>query len=364
MHIIRNYTIKEFVGPLFLSLLVSTMILAAGNVIQIADLIINKGVSALYVMKLFFFLTPWLLTFTIPISILSATLLSFGRLASDNEIIALKSSGVSLYRIAAPLLIIGFIISLFCIPLNDKILPESGFAARKLIKEIGIRNPLALIEPGVFIKGFEDYIMFVYNIKDNKLKNIRIYQPQKDRPTRTIIAEEGEVVPLPEKNAIKLKLKNGSADEALPQDPDNFYKLTFKTYYMTLSFKDALSAQSIEKKPREMSIRQIREAIASLSKKKIDTIPLFIELHNKLALAFSNLVFVLIGIPIAIRMHRREKSINFGLTMMLFLLYWGIMLGGVACAIRTIVPPWVGVWMANAILAVVGIALFLRMAKK
>ena len=364
MHIIRNYLLKEFAGPFLLSLLVSTMILATGHIVQIADLIINKGVSAFYILHLFLLLIPWLLTFTIPISVLSATLLAFGRLASDNEIIALKASGVGLYRIVAPVVIIGLIISLFCVPLNDKILPESGYNSRKLIKEIGIRNPLALLEPGVFIKGFEDYVIFIYSISGNKLKNIRIYQPQEGRPTRTIVAEEGEITPIPEENIIKFKLKHGSADESLPQDPEHFYKLVFETYYMTLNLKDTLHPEKIEKKPREMSITELRKEIKKLKKDDIDTTPLYIEIHNKIALAFSNLVFVLIGIPIALRMHRREKSINFGLTMLLFLIYWGIMLGGVACAIRGFVPPWVGIWSANAILFLIGIFLFLKVAKK
>ncbi|MBN1353075.1 MAG: LptF/LptG family permease [Candidatus Omnitrophica bacterium] len=364
MRIIRNYLLLELIGPFFLSLLVSTMILAAGNIIQIADLIINKGVSVKYVLSLFFLLMPWLLTFTIPISALSATLLGFGRLASDNEIIALKASGINLYRIAAPALTLIFMISMLCIPLNDRILPESGYRARKLIKEIGIKNPLAFLEPGVFIKGFKDYIIFIYSINGNKLKNIRIYQPREGKPTRTIVAEEGEVVSIPEKSIIKLKLKNGSADETLPQDPDNFYKLIFDTYYMTLNLEEAVDFEKIEKKPREMTIAELREDIKKLKKNDINATPLYIEIHNKIALAFSSFIFVLIGIPIAIRMHRREKSINFGLTMVLFLVYWGIMLGGVACTIRHIIPAWAGVWMANMVLFVVGIFLFVRAAGK
>ncbi|MBL7158176.1 MAG: LptF/LptG family permease [Candidatus Omnitrophica bacterium] len=364
MHIIRNYILKELIGPFLLSLLVSTMILAAGNMMQVADLIINKGVDVIYVFRLFVLMMPWLLTFTIPISVLSATLLAYGRLASDNEIIALKASGMSLYRIGAPALIAGLIMSLFCVPLNDKVLPESGYGARCLIKEIGIRNPIAMLEPGVFIKGFQDYIIFVYNIKGNKLKNIRIYQPQAGKPTRTIVAREGEVIPIPEQNIVKLKLRYGSADEALPQDPDNFYKVVFDTYYMTLNLKDAMANENIEKKPREMSIAKLRSEIKKMDKKNVNTVPLYIEIHNKLALAFSNFIFVLIGIPIAIRTHRREKSINFGFTMVLFLVYWGIMLVGVACSIRNIVPPWLGIWMANILLFIVGVFLFLRMARK
>ena len=364
MHIIRNYTLKEFTGPFLLSLLVSTMILATGHIVQVADMIINKGVSVTYILNLFLLLMPWLLTFTIPISVLSATLLSFGRLASDNEIIALKASGVSLFRIASPVVLIALMISLFCVPLNDKILPTSGYNARKLVKEIGMRNPLALLEPGVFIKGFKDYIIFVYNISGNKLKNIRIYQPQEGRPTRTIVAEEGEVIPIPEENMIKLKLKNGSADEAMPNEPDNFYKLMFQTYYMTLNLEDAMKYEEIQKKPREMSIAELKQEIIKLDKEKISTTPLYIEMHNKLALAFSSFVFVFLGIPIAIRTHRREKSINFGLTMLLFIVYWGIMLGGIACSIRNLIPPWLGIWMANIVMFLIGMCLFIKISRK
>ena len=170
------------------------MVAAAGHIVQVADLIINKGVNAFYVVNLFFLFIPWLLTFTIPVSALSATLLAFGRLASDNEIIALRASGVSLSRLAAPTITMGLLLSLLCVPLNDKILPQAEFNARKLIKEIGIKNPLALLEPGIFIKAFKNYIIFIYSIDKNKLRNIRIYQPQEGRPTRTIVAEEGEII--------------------------------------------------------------------------------------------------------------------------------------------------------------------------
>ena len=82
------------------SLLVSTFILAAGNIMQSADMVINKGVELTQVIKIFLLFLPYVLIFTIPISVLSAVLLGFGRLSSDNEVIALRTSGISLYKIA------------------------------------------------------------------------------------------------------------------------------------------------------------------------------------------------------------------------------------------------------------------------
>ncbi len=364
MRIITRYLLKELGGPFLASLFISTIILAAGNIIQTADMVMNKGVEITQVLKIFLFFLPYVLIFTIPISVLSAVLLGFGRLSSDNEITALRTSGISVHKIVFPVLVCGLIISFLNVPLNDKILPQSEFAARKLLKTVGLKHPTALLEPGVFVKGFKDYIIFIHGVKGNKLENIRIYQPQEDKPTRVIVAKYGAIIPLPEESSVKLKLIEGTADEIVPEKPDEFYKLSFKEYHMTLNLENAVNTQNIGKKAREKSIKELLADIESLKKEEVNVVPLRIELHKKIALAFSNFVFVLIGIPLAITTHRREKFIGFGLAMTLFLVYWGIMLGGIAFAIRGIIPPWVGVWSANILLSLISLVLFSRIAGK
>ena len=172
------------------SLIVFTFVLVTGNLVKLADLVINKGVDISKVGKLFLFLIPFLLSYTIPMSTLSATLLVFGRLSSDNEILALRANGVSLSRLTSPLIIAGVILSLFSVVLNNRILPESHFASRKIVKNIGIKNPTAYLESGTFIKSFKDYIIFIHEIDKQKLNKIRIYQLQEGSPARTIIAKK------------------------------------------------------------------------------------------------------------------------------------------------------------------------------
>ena len=364
MRIITKYTLKEMGGPFLGALFVLTIILAAGNIIQTADMVMNKGVDIIQVVKIFLFFLPYVLIFTIPISVLAAVLLGFGRLSGDNEITAIRTSGISLRKIIFPVIICGFIISLANVPLNDTILPESEFAARKLLKKIGIKNPTALLESGVFIKGFQDYIIFIHNVNGDVLEDIRIYQPREGKATRTIVAETGKIISLPKENSVRLKLKDGTADEISADKPDEFYKLTFKDYQMTLNLDKAVDTANIQKKAREKSIRELSDDISKMEKSSIDVIPLRVELHKKIALAFSSLVFVLIGIPIAITTHRREKFIGFGMSIVLFLLYWGLMLCGIAFAIKGLIPVWAGVWSANVILAGLGVLLLVKMLKK
>ena len=362
MRIINRYLLKELAGPFFASLFVSTFILAAGNIIQTADMVVNKGVEIFQVVKIFLCFLPYVLIFTIPISVLAAVLLGFGRLSGDNEVTALRSSGVSLHRMIFPIIICGFIISLINVPLNDKILPQSEYIARKLVKKVGIKHPAALLEPGVFIKGFQDYVVFIHGVRGNKLRDIRIYQPREDGPTRCIIAERGEIIPLPDENRIKLRLENGTADEIVANRPDEFYKLSFQEYHMTLDLDETVDINSIGKKAREKSIKELLSDIEEMKGASGSDIPLKIELHKKIALAFSNLVFVLMGIPLAITTHRREKFVGFALAMVLFLLYWGIMLGGIAFAIRGVIPAWAGVWAADVLLLVIAASMLRRIS--
>ena len=123
---------------------------------------------------------------------------------------------------------------------------NSHFASRKILKEIGIRSPAAYIEAGTFVKDFEGYIIFVHEVKGNILKNIRIYQPQENRSTRTITARQGEFISAPERDVIKLKLIDGTSEEPDINNPSHFYKLNFKTYYMTLNAQDKPKLQKLE----------------------------------------------------------------------------------------------------------------------
>ena len=94
MKILRNYFLREFISPLFMALGVLTFVMILGNLIKIAELVINKGVDIINVSKLFIYMIPFLLTYTLPIATLTAVLLSLGRLSSDNEIVAIRASGV------------------------------------------------------------------------------------------------------------------------------------------------------------------------------------------------------------------------------------------------------------------------------
>jgi lipopolysaccharide export LptBFGC system permease protein LptF len=307
---------------------------------------------------------PWLLSFTLPVAALTAVILTFGRFSSDGELVAMKASGIGLARVSFPVIMLGIIFSFLAFFLNDQVSPNASFASRRVIKEIGIRSPTAALEEGTFIRGFENYVIFIHEIKGNNLKNIRIYQPQDGKPTRTIIAERGEINSYPAKNLVELKLYNGTSEEPSPTDPESFYKLNFKTYYMSLDLSKIFKKERVDKKTREMTIRELDEQIGRFIEQKIDTTPLYVEIYKKINMSVASIVLVLIGIPLGIKAHRSEKSIGFGISLILFAVYWGTFLGGVALALKGAMDPLIAVSLPNAVFLVLGMGLFISTSRR
>ena len=354
MRIIRSYILKECIIPFFMALLVLTCVFLLGNLIQLTNLVINKGVNIVTVGRAFLLMVPVFLGYTIPIACLISVIFAFSRFSADNEIIALRASGVHLARLLNPLIILGIIASLILIVLNERVIPYAHHAQRRALKNLGAENPTALLEAGMFIHAFQDQIIFIHKIENNQMFNITIYQPQPDRPTRTIIARRGEFTPVPGGNQIKLKLMDGTSDEPSLENPENFYKLNFKDYFMTLDLSK--ENKEIEKKPQSMTLKELKAEIAKLQPLLIDTTHLETEYFRKITWSFSPLLFILIGFPLAVITNRREKSANIVLAILCFAFYYLVSLGCEALSKKGIAPPGLIMWVPNTI-AIIGAAI-------
>ncbi len=360
MKILRNYVLKDFLGAFFMSMFVLTFVMILGNLIKLAELIIAKGVSLAIAGKLFLYLIPFLFSFILPISALCGVLLSVGRLSGDNELIAIRSSGVHLFKFLLPLLIVGVILSMFAIILNNKIIPLAHHKTRETLLQMGTENPTAALEAGTFITAFDKFIIFIYHIDGHKLSNVRIYEPQgENKPPRTIIAKKGEFILLPEKKILKLKLMDGTSDEINPSDPENFYKLNFKTYFMNIDFKKQ-DNKKVDKKTKDMTLQELREEISYFKKKGIDPAPIFTEIYKRFTLSLSCLIFIIVGAPFAMITRRREKSINFGFAFLIVALYYLMLIGCEALSMEGKLPPWIAMGIPNIVFGTIGATMFYK----
>jgi len=356
MKIIRSYVLRESILPFILSLGILTCVFLLGNLIQLTNLVINKGVSITIMGRAFLLYIPMLLGYTIPIACLISTIMTFSRFSSDNEILALRACGVHLSQLLYPLFLLGLIVSLFSVILNEKIIPYAHHEQRKIFKNIGSKNPSALLEAGLFIRAFKPQVLFIHKINGNKLQNVTIYQPQKKGSTRTIIAKRGEFTPVPGEEKIKLKLMDGTFDEPNLEDKNSYSKkLNFNTYFMTLDISE--KKDKLEKKPQGMTLKELKREINDFDEKAIDSSRLRTEYHRKIAWSISALCFVLLGFPIAVITNKREKSANIVLAIFCGVMYYLISLGCQALSIERIADPAFIMWVPNMIALLASIIL-------
>jgi lipopolysaccharide export LptBFGC system permease protein LptF len=125
-----------------------------------------------------------------------------------------------------------------------------------------------------------------------------------------------------------------------------------------------MKRERIDKKTREMTVNELTQEIDKSEFDKIDTTPLYVEIYKKINMSVASLVLVLIGIPLGIKAHRSEKSIGFGISLILFAVYWGAFLGGIALALKKAISPALGVSLPNMVFFLLGIVLFTNTARR
>jgi lipopolysaccharide export system permease protein len=243
------------------------------------------------------------------------------------------------------------------------VVPSSHLAFRRQLKAIGIKQPAAYLEAGTFIKDFPPYIIFVYQVRGTTLHDVRIYEPQANGPTRTIIASRGEFERIPGKRGVQLKLHNGSADEWSQENPLAFYKVAFSTYAMNLR-SDQDDPERLGKKLKEMTFGELMQEQRKLAVQDIETLPVSLELHRKIASSFAPLVFMLFGLNFGLRLYRHERLMTYVWVLLLFMGYYLSSVGMNAVALKGWLPAAIAMWVPNIAGCILGSALLTRTVRE
>jgi len=350
------------VGPFIAALGALTITLLIGYIVKFAELVIAKGVGLADIVRLLVYLFPYMLSFTIPMACLIAMILAFGRLSTDYELIAMRASGIAPLRLVWPVLVTGLVISVLLLIVNDRVVPQSHLAFRRQLKAIGIKQPTAYLEAGTFIKEFPPYVIFVYEVEGDQLFHVRIYEPQPDGPTRTIIADRGEFEPTESRRNVQLKLYDGAVDEWDPVHLGTFYKVAFNSYGMIL--KADHDNLQVGKKLKEMTLKELGAERQRILRDGINPTPIALEFHRRIASSFATLVFILFGLSLGLRLHHHERLISFVWILGIFLAYYLSTIGINAVVLKGWMPAWGAMWLPNLIGAAVGSVLLWRTVRR
>lgn len=363
--IINRYIFKEIAYPFIIILFILTFVLLMGKILQIMDLVINKGVNVFSILKIIFFLLPSFMLFTVPIALLIAILIAMGRLSADNEITALKTSGISLMQIYYPVAVASLITFAFTVFTSYFLVPQSNFATKRLLFNIVQQNATIGIKEKVFNADFKGFLFYAEKIPDNKnyMEGIIVSDNRIIGEQNTILAKRAYLVSNPESMKVKLTLEDGSI-HTVSADLKNYRKIDFKSYDINLDLSTALA--SIDESSKSSTEMTVRELLAKMKKPGLDPAAireLAIEIHKKFTIPLSCIFFGMLALPLGIRSHRSVKSRGFAVGLIVVSLYYLLRIGGEAFAETGYISPALGVWAPSLIFALMGICL-LYMANK
>ena len=248
------YILKEHIAPFILALFVITFLFLIDFIIRLLDLVLSKNLDPMVILEIFVLNIAWMLALSIPMSCLVASLMAFGRLASNNEIVAFKSSGLSPFQILTPAFTASIIICVLLILFNNYVLPHSNHRSVELQQSIIQKKAPAFIDTKKVIKDFPGYRIWIDSIdyETNKLHNIKIYKIEQGEPPQYLYSKNASMRYSNDNTQLLLYLNNGE-NHVFDQKEDRYLKIKFK--------QEALSIPNVNSKftRKERNNRSDRE---------------------------------------------------------------------------------------------------------
>lgn len=264
MKLITSYILKEHIGPLIFSLATIVFVFILNLAFRDLGRLLGKGISAHIIIEFFLLNMAWMAALAIPMAVLVATLMAFGRLSQDNEITALKASGIHLYRLIAPVFIASVFLAFGMERFNNIVLPDFNHRVTQLYTDISKKRPTATIEPNVFFNDIDGYALLVHKTDKEKLEGIILNDNTDPEFSKTIIAEKGTLHFSEEEERMVLLLENGEIHEVENADLENYRRGQFERQMFSIPMDNIKleRSDSQHRGDREKSVAMMREDIA------------------------------------------------------------------------------------------------------
>ncbi|HPR17845.1 MAG TPA: LptF/LptG family permease [Candidatus Cloacimonadota bacterium] len=414
MKILEKYILSENFKPFIVSLIVTTFVMLLDKIIDLLNLIIDKNLDFLTIVYIFGLSLPFMLALTVPMAVLLASIMSFGRLSVDNELVACKSCGINIYTLMKPTVIAALLLSLFMVYFNNAVLPNTNHLLKNMMIKVNYRRPITAIMPGAF-NEMKNYTIYAKERVDDELRDIVIYNREKNKFPTTIFAQSGSIKLMNGGNSLQATLWNGQMHERDEENPDKYQMSHFRRFTLNLpdlgykmneegsdyrgdrELSSAAMQQIIDERKKSMvsvqkeideinleieqlrpdsldsrlAQRDLKKNYNKLSLKqdkmkslKADINKYAVEVHKKYAIAFACLFFVLIGAPIGMMTRTSGVGMAFSVSSIIFLIYYGTLTFGEELADKGIISPFLAMWISNIIFAILGIYLIIISVKE
>ncbi len=379
---LHAYLIRQVIASLLMTVAVFTFVLLLGNLLrEILTLLINRQATMGVVVEAVGLLVPFVWVFALPMAMLTATLLVFGRFSADQELTAARAGGVSLLSLITPILLLSLLLCGISAVVNLEIAPRCRVAYKNLLFKFRTELLNAQLPEGRFLSDSRGYTFYVGRNRNHELQDVIVFEDCGTNGSRTIRASRGRLhvdttnnlayvelfnVKMVESSSTKSHTSRASAvvvdliseKSKTPKKP-GISDLTFSQLQEEL--REVESRVHLPLPLEKLTDEQQRDQRRELERQRTDlTSPLRVQIHRQVAFSFACFAFTLIGIPLGIRVHRRETNVSFAIALILVLVYYSFMVLGQSLATRPEFAPHLIVWLPNFIFQAVGAVLLWR----
>lgn len=362
-----RYLISEVLPPFLLGLLAFTFILLIGRLLKLIELVISRGVPLTQVGKLLALIMPTFLEMTVPMAFLLAILLGLGRMANDQELLAMKASGVSPLQILWPIAGLSLMVSILTLITTLYARPTANSALKKELYNIAKSRVGTALKEKVFNDDFPKILIYVEEIipPGNTAQGILIVD-KRDRVREDIIlGKVARITTDDESNTLSLRLFDGSIYER-EKTREGFSQTRFNIYDFKLDLDELVGPmRQREAGPKELSLAELRKSIEEKQRRGSNSIPERMELHQRIAFGFIPLVFGVLGVALALlpRTSRAGRSWGFMLCLFWLLVYYVLLSFGKALGDKGHLQPIPALWLPNLTLGFIA-SVFFRKAMR
>ncbi len=364
MKSLDRYLFLELIPPFVLNLVFFMFVFLMRQILDITNMIVNYQVGILAFAFMLLFSMPFFLIYIIPMSVMMAVLLTFLRMSGDNEIVALKAGGISLYRMLPPVVLFSLVCTLITLFMAVYGMPWGQQAYKRLALEVAQSNFNLGIKARQFNDSFEG-VMFYVNEVDTKtraLKDIFIEDQREAGASSTVVAPRGNLLSGAEPYSFVLRLYNGTINRVNLKDK-TAHTISFDTYDLRLDLSQAVSAVRRGKRSaKEMSLSELREQLKSTPRKDQRYYSLLLEFHKKWSIPFACIALGILAAPLGVQSNTSRRTAGLGIGLTAFLIYYLMLSAGLVFGETGNYPPLIGMWVPNIIMGGAGIYLLVKTA--
>lgn len=324
---------------MLLTVAVFTFVLLLGNLLrEILLLLVSHRVTITVVLRAVLLLVPFVLVFALPMGMLTAALLVFGRFSADQELTATRAGGISLMALVSPVILLSVAVCGLSGWFNLHLAPASRVAYKQLLYGLGVQRPTTLLSENQFVRDFPGYVIYVGKVvSPDTVRNVLVYKMDTNTPPEILATNESAPHQAPAAPRVAMIL--WAPEARIEPNPTNQTVTLFmpevEGVYLDSWQPGGAQNQTVELPARinkpgrqklkisEMTFFQLLTEYYDWRRRSIDATPVAVQFHRQVAFSFAPISFTLVGIPLGIRAHRRETSVGIGIAIALLLVYYG-----------------------------------------